>query len=270
MSRSILELPPLLLLDLPEQGSPALDADRICESGDLAPTLSALAQRARATLAPFLRCAAADLDPAREAAQRCASAFVEVRRQVWPILAEHLSRHPLHVFRLVRESVEAIREERSRWPLDLSLENEADHRAWEGLQAAVQTYAMTARLLTDRAQACLEALASGDPSAAVVEFQQGFHAFLDRLDRSTAAFEFGVVAVREMQRAGLALGGSGFQVACHWAARGADEQHVLVRQALRAILRDETAAAGRVPPPGTGETPSHVLFRDWVRAVLAA
>ncbi len=225
----------------------------------------------------------AGIDPVVESAERADraelesiarqafSAFVKQRSRIWPPLVQYISTHPLVVLRLLREVSQLVRAEWIRLKVPRLREDDPASQSVMRLRLALKTYQMTLDLTLASVPLLVSTLASRGPPKEIAE-PSAMAQFLDGLDLATARLEFGfLLGVRLLEDRPLARN-STLEVAVDYGAKGADEQHVMVRGMLRRILGDKTML-GKVTPgsrQAADEVPPEALLADWVRAVLAA
>jgi len=240
---------------------------------DLEARLSEIAEAAvREGIDPVL-----DLPNAAQAAKvmsvmtRSFAAFLEQRRKVWPPIIGHVTKHPLVVLQLLREMTELATIARVQVPLPALNDDDADGRSLVRLRLALRTYELSLHLFLSSMPRALSALATRGAPAELAN-ASALESFLQSVDTATARLEFGVlVGLRLLERKRRSLGPR-FELASEYAQSGADEQHVLLRGALRAVVGTAPGYPAAVPGGEGAEdaTPQEALFADWVRAVLAA
>ena len=213
---------------------------------------------------------ATSADGTRRLLDRCFGDFLKERNRVWPPLLEYMKENWLKLFPLLREISGLIRMERMKVPVPDVEEDTAGARALMRLAFALRSYELTLHLMLSSMPRLIAELATeGTPKE--LEDPKDVIALLDRIDVATAVLEFGTIAsIRMLERPG-SLNSPAFEGATEYAARGADEQHVVIRGVLRSVIgeaavarRESIAEGGDEPGP-----PPEALLAEWVRAVLA-
>ena len=198
-------------------------------------------------------------------------AFIKERNRVWPPVIRYIEGNWLVLFPLLREVASLIRLERMKVPVPDVEDESRGARSLMRFGLALRTYEMTLQLTLGSMTRIITELATGKTPKGL-EDSKSILELLNRIDVATAALEFGTIAsVRLLERRG-GMESLVFEGATEYAARGADEQHGLLRGVLRSVIGEE-------PVPGAEddaavdaeiEIPPEALLVDWVKAVLAA
>lgn len=209
-------------------------------------------------------------DEARILLERSFRAFLEERNRIWPPILRLLKENWLVLFPLLREAAGLVRHEKMKVPIPDVADEGPGARSLVRFGLALRTYELTLHLAIGSMTRVLDGLASGRTPEGLEDSEKA-RELLNRIDVATAALEFGTIAaVRLLERRG-GVDSRVFEGATEYAARGADEQHVLLRGVLRSILGEEPAAVAEGDAfGGTGlDAPPEALLADWVKAVLA-
>ncbi len=225
----------------------------------------------RSGIDPILS-ASPDLSDARARAllERSFRAFLRERNRVWPPLLKYMAENWLKLLPLLREVAALVRRERMRVPVPDVQDDGPGARSLMRFGIALQTYEMTLHLTLGSIPSFLTGIATGKMPKGL-EDTEGVVALLNRVDVATAALEFGTIAGVRLLDCPDSLDGHVFGGVTEYAARGADEQHVLIRGVLRSVIAEEPMVDAGEVAEGNAETevPPEALFADWARAVLA-
>jgi hypothetical protein len=197
--------------------------------------------------------------------------FIKERNRVWPPVIHFVKDNWLVLFPLLREVSGLIHMERTRIPVPDVEDEGPGARSLMRFGLALRTYELTIELALGSMPKVIVGLATGKAPKELAN-PKSLVELLDRIDTATAALEFGTIAaIRLLDRQG-AVESPVFDLVTEYAARGADEQHAIIRGVLRSVIGEKPVPQGvsEARDAAAVEVPPEAILADWVRAVLAA